>query len=183
MKTKIEEMAKGMADMTKLQRCTGEMKMLQTEVTQIRDNCGEFLWCIDNWQYKIELGRKGINKIIYSNPFYSHRNGYRMRLRLEFGSDNLFLYLQILRCEFDSILQWPFRHEVEFELMNQETGRPHDSLTLNAAANTDDERWKKPTKEQNEGFLFYYVIMSYLSSNPALFKGNQITRTITKINP
>ena len=96
-KTKIEEMSQEKADMTKLQRCTDEMKMLQRQVTQMQDNCGEFLWCIDNWEDKLVRCHKGIYKFICSDHFFSHRNGYKMRLWLEFDNPHLYLDLQILR--------------------------------------------------------------------------------------
>jgi len=182
---KIEEMAQEKADMTKLQRCTGEMEMLQTEVTQIRDiqNRGEFLWCIGNWEDKWKQFT-GIDKFIYSDPFYSHRNGYKMRLQMKLTNSHLSLQLQILRGEFDNILQWPFRHEIKLDLMNQETGLPHYSWTLKTAGNPNDERWKKPTTGENKGIWFYYFGLSYLSSNTALTKGNQICFRVTpKINP
>jgi len=183
MKMDIKEIIQEKADMTKF---IDEMKILQTEVTRIRDiqNCGEFLWCIDNWEDKLERGRNGIDKFINSNPFYSHRNGYKMRLRLEFYNVDLYLYLQILRGEFDNILKWPFMHEVEFDFLNQETGLPQFSKTLKAVEYANKDIWKKPRKKENDGLRFYVVHQSYLSKNPAVSIGNQISfRVMTKINP
>jgi len=186
MKRKIEEMVQEKADMIKLQRFTDPMKMLQTEVSQIQDNCGEFLWCIKNWEVQNEQFRNGIDKSICSVPFYSHRNGYKMRMMLQFN-DVIFgphfsFYLQILRGEFDNILQWPFRHEVQLDFMNQETDLPVSIKVLKAAENPDDERYKKPTKGENEGIEFggFYIP----SRNAAVTKGNQICiKATTKINP
>ena len=181
----IKEMAIEKADIMELQRCTDELGMLQTEVTRIRDNCGEFLWCIGNWEDKRKRLWKGIDKFICSDPFYSHRNGYKMRLRVEFYNSRLYLYLQILRGEFDNILQWPFWHEVKLDLMNQETGLHCTNWTLKAAGDPNDERRKKPITGENEGSGFYYGFdLPDLSLNPALLKGSQICiRAIPKINP
>jgi len=186
MKMKIEEISQEKADLTKLQRCTDEMEMLLAEVIQTRDiqNCGEFLWCIDNWKDKLERGRNGINKFICSDPFYSHRNGYKMRLRLGFGISSLYLYLQILRGEFDNILQWPFRHEVKFDLINQETGLPHSSRILKTTGNPNWDGWKKPTTGENEGIGFHFGYLPNLFRNTAVSKDNQILFSATpKISP
>jgi len=181
LKTKIEEMDLKNVDMAKL-RCQDPTKMLQTEVNQIQNNCGEFLWCIDNWENKLARSRNGIEISVFSDPFYSHRNGYKMCLRLEFGNVNLFLDLQILRGEFDNNLQWPFQHEVIFDLLNQETGLPHVSRVVKARKDPRNYVWKKPTKEKNKGIWFYFVDLSDLYLNAALSKGNQIwIRATTKI--
>jgi len=188
MKRKIEEIVQEKADMSRLQRCKDPMKMLQTEVTQIWDNCGEFLWCIKNWEDQKERLRNGIDKSIYSAPFYSHRNGYKMRLLVEFNfslfGSRFSLYLQILRGEFDNILLWPFRHEVKFDLMNQETVRPHLSWTLKAAENPDDDGWKKPTIEKNKAIYFNWFFLSHVSGNTPVTKDNQICiKAEPKLNP
>jgi len=173
-------MSKEKADSIKMQRCEDAMKMLQTEVTQIRDNCCEFLWCIDNWQVKMEHARNGIDKSICSDPFYSHRNGYKMCMQLDFGVDlfgdaRLSLHLHILRSELDNILEWPFRHEITFELLNQETRLPHFSTIVKASDNPNSVKWKKPTKEKNPGIYFnWFISVSELSSTAALCKDNQM---------
>ena len=180
MKREIEEMTQENADTTKLQQCKDPMKKLQMDVTQIQDSCGKFLWYIDNWEDKVERGRKRIEKSISSDPFYSHKNGYKLRLRLEFGvnlfgNDHFSLRLHILRGEFDNILQWPFRHEVKFDLLNQETGLPHSSWVLKATDNQNWNGWKMPSKEENEGIWFnWFIYLSDLQLYPAVCQGNQI---------
>ena len=161
------------------------MKILKTKVTQLQSNqnCGEFLWCIQDWNEKIERARKGIDKIILSDPFYSHRNGYKMKLALYLDGDDegkgthLSLFIFIIQ-EDDNILQWPFRHDLKFELMNQETGLAHESEILKSEDNPMDACWKKPGSKRNYGHGYDFM-QSELLSVPALCRGNQIWIKVT----
>jgi len=156
-------------------------KEATTNPLQYIPNSGEFLWYIENWETKKKRVQNGLETSIYSSPFYTHKNGYKMCLRLEFrgqlsAEDTcLSLYLCIMRGEFDNILQWPFRHEVRLDLLNQETGVPHVSKIVNTLSNTFSKTWNKPITDINNGFCFYeFIKMSELSSNSALCKGNKI---------
>jgi len=184
MKTGMEEMSKGNDDVkARCQENENAMKTLETKVTRLQanQNCGEFLWCIQDWNEKRERARNGIDTIIYSDPFYSHRNGYKMRLRLcpdGYGKDkgtNLSLYICIMQGEFDNILQWPFRHHVKLELMNQETGLAHVSGIVKPEDCPMGDCWKKPGSKENNGRGYQkFMNQSDLLSVPTLCRGNQI---------
>jgi len=152
-------------------------------MTQIRanQNCGEFLWCIQNCQDKRKRAQDGTETKICSEPFYSHKNGYKIRLELNpdgFGGGkgtHLTLFICIMRGEFDNILQWPFRHGVKLELMNQETGLAHVSRTVESKECPTSSSWVKPVSERNisMGYL-QFIKLSELSSNAGLCLGDQI---------
>ena len=61
----------------------------------------------------------------HSAPFFSHRGGYRMCLRVDangFGAGkgtHVSMYVHLMEGEFDDRLQWPFRGTVTVELLNQ----------------------------------------------------------------
>ena len=185
----MDEMSKGNDDVkARCQENENAMKTLETKVTRLQanQNCGEFLWCIQDWNEKRERARNGIDTIIYSDPFYSHRNGYKMRLRLcpdGYGKDkgtNLSLYICIMQGEFDNILQWPFRHDLKLELMNQETGLAHISKIVKPEDNLLEDSWKKPDSKENAGYGFYeFIKQSDLLFNAALLQDNQIWIKVT----
>ena len=193
MKTRIDKISlESNITNTKSQQNENTMKILENKLIQLQvnRNCGEFLWCIQNWNEKIDWARRGIDTFIYSDPFYSHRNGYKMRLLFFPDGDgtgegtHLSLYISIIQGEFDNILQWPFRHEVKFDLINQETGLPHSSRILKTTGNPNWDGWKKPTTGENEGIGFHFGYLPNLFRNTAVSKDNQILFSATpKISP
>jgi len=69
---------------------------------------------------------KGINSpFYYFRPFYTHRKGYKMQLRMypngaDHGRDtHISLYCHLVNGENDDNLKWPFEGTVEVTLLNQ----------------------------------------------------------------
>ena len=54
-----------------------------------------------------------------SPAFYTHQGGYRMCLQVSFQRKTLSVYVCMMRGQFDSSLEWPFRGEIFVELVNQ----------------------------------------------------------------
>ena len=165
------------------------MKIVNTKVAQIQDNqkCGEFLWCIKDWKNIKERARLEIQTSIYSDPFYSHKNGYKMCLRLDFygiftgKTTHFFLSVCIMKGEFDDTLQWPFGYDVRLDLLNQETGLPHISRMVNSVNDSNNPSWNEPpTSNKNiEHGISWFVKLSELYSNVLLCKDNQICIMVT----
>ena len=91
-----------------------------------QSNHGEFIWKIENWMEKQTQAQNGIETVIYSDDFLPHKNGYKMRLFLyPYGmgdgkGTHLSLGFYIRKGPFDDMLQWPFKHDVEFSLIDQQ---------------------------------------------------------------
>ena len=68
--------------------------------------------------------RKHFNNTFYSPSFYTHQHGYKMRLKVYAngngsGEDtHVSVFAQIMACENDDRLQWPFVGDIEFMLLN-----------------------------------------------------------------
>lgn len=60
-----------------------------------------------------------------SPPFYSHRNGYKLYLKLTRSSLSLSVDVCLMRGEHDNHLVWPFRGVVRFQMLNQEADVGH----------------------------------------------------------
>jgi len=185
MKITIDKMAQDNAAMaTKSEQNVKQIKTLEAKIVRIEENqnYGEFLWCVQNWGEKVKQLQDGTLSEICSGPFYSHKNGYKMRLILELYSDgshknitHLSLFICIMQGEFDNILQWPFRHKIRLDLMNQKTGLTHVTETVESEDNPSNNSWKKPIKEENIEYGYpRFIGLSTLFSNGALCIGDQI---------
>ena len=125
------------------------------------------------------------NKMVISKlKLYSHRNGYKMRLVLDpdcySKKTHLSLCIFIMQGQFDNILQWPFRHDLKVELMNQETGLAHVSGIVKPEDCPMNESWQKPGSKGNRGIGYpEFMNQSDLLSVPALCRGNQIWIKVT----
>ena len=93
--------------------------------------------------------------IWYSPSIYTHREGYRMCLRVDANGNgdgkgtHVSLYSYLMRGKFDSHLKWPFRGNITIQLLNQLKNKRHWAVTIpytngtseaSAARVTDGER-------------------------------------------
>lgn len=120
-------------------------------MTKQEDNlCGEFVWNIKNLSGKLNTARIGIDREIYSDPFYSHKNGYRMCLRVEFDRYyGVHIHWCLMRGPFDDDLEWPFKYDVTICIIDQQTGNVHQSKTITYIDRPNDDCWRKPANERN----------------------------------
>ena len=159
------------------------MRVLQNNREQA--NCGGgFVWRIDKWREKMEQARANINRYIDSESFYSHTNGYKMRLRVYPNGDgcgygtHLSVWCCVMRGECDDILPWPFKHDVTFELIDRHATRIHTSSTVKYGDQYKDENgyyvtyyWRdirKPQSINNSNWIccnYKFVSLKELSSD------------------
>ena len=96
---------------------------LQTSLSSSHD--GSYLWKIPD----ISRRRKDANEervtSLYSLPFYTGRNGYKMCVRLYLNGDgigyktHLSVFFVLMRGECDPLLKWPFESKVSLILVDQ----------------------------------------------------------------
>ena len=90
---------------------------------------------------------------IYSPPFYSSTNGYKMRARLYLNGDgnargtHMSLFFVLMRSKYDAILKFPFSYKVTFCLLDQTGGRREiiDSFRPDKESNS----FQRPRSEMN----------------------------------
>lgn len=61
----------------------------------------------------------------YSDPFYTHRNGYKMCLFCHVGSTHLSVHLYLMRGPHDDQLTWPLKGYCRVKLLNQVSNSEH----------------------------------------------------------
>ena len=105
-----------------------------------------------------EIGRRrrdavsGKTLSIYSQPFYTSPNGYKMCAKLYLNGDemgrrsHLSLFFVIMRGKYDSVLPWPFKQMVTLILIDQ-GGRRHISHTF--MPDPSSSSFKRPRSEMN----------------------------------
>ena len=113
---------------------------------------GELIWRIPNFKKHQEDAESHQFLSIYSLPFYTSRYGYKMCLRLYPYGDgsgkgtHLSLFIVIMRGEYDDILEWPYRHEVTFQLLNL---KGEKDITISFRADPESSSFKKPVSDMN----------------------------------
>ena len=103
-------------------------------------------------------------------PLYTHPCGYKFNITVWTGAcqgSHVAVYLDAMKGEFDSQLQWPAKWTVTLQLLNQE--RDQDHVTV-----TELFSWDKPTQERcgvkcfREEFISYKDLENiYCGNTPA----------------
>ncbi|CDS38162.1 TNF receptor associated factor 3 [Echinococcus multilocularis] len=121
-----------------------------------------FVWKIDGYREKFEEAQQGRKTSLFSNPFYSHRHGYRVCLSIcpngeqRYRGRYLSVFICICRGEYDALLSWPFSYPITLKLLDQNidpgmrqdhvvTIRPNPIPSNNAYL-------KRPSSERNQCF-------------------------------
>lgn len=109
-----------------------DMRSLKQEVEDVNETIslepdGTIVWKIGNVQEKTYDAQSERQTSIYSSPFYTSPQGYKLCLRLYLNGDgsargsHISIFLVILRGFFDALLKWPFSYRVSFCLCDQRT--------------------------------------------------------------
>ena len=99
---------------------------LQWQVSVASTHNGVFMWRIPEVRRRIQDAKMGRITSIYSPPFYTSRNGYKMCIRAYLNGDgtgeatHLSIFLVIMRGEYDPLLHWPFDSKVSLILVDQD---------------------------------------------------------------
>ena len=101
---------------------------LRLDMIDCKNTNGVLLWKITDMRRRRRDAVSGKTPSVYSQPFYTSPNGYKMCARLYLNGDgmgrgtHLSLFFVIMRGEYDSLLRWPFRQKVTLILIDQQGG-------------------------------------------------------------
>ena len=121
---------------------------LQVQVTPYN---GTLLWRIE------DVARKRRDAVqqrgsLYSPPFYTGRNGYKMCIRAYLNGDgsghttHLSLFFVLMKGEYDALLKWPFDYEVSMILVSQ---NQQAHLVQTFKPNPESSSFQRPQTEMN----------------------------------
>ncbi|CAF1262626.1 unnamed protein product [Didymodactylos carnosus] len=128
-------------------------ELLQQQVGDVKDSLqstsynGTYLWVVEDVRNLIDAAQSERQISVYSPPFYSSRNGYKMCMRLYLNGDgnarrtHLSLFVVVMRGEYDAVLKWPFSYKITFCLFDQSGQQRHiiDSFRPNVKSNSFEQ--------------------------------------------
>ena len=125
-----------------------------------------FFWRIKNWPDVLQDAKNHKCEIIYSESFYTGYPGYKLCLKFKpnntkVGRENHAFYvgvfLQVMKGEYDDLLEWPFPLKYELFIVDQQPNSAAASMTRmfdTTKWHTDTvavrEALRKPTAEYND---------------------------------
>ena len=125
---------------------------LQLQASLASTHNGAFLWRIPEMRRRIRDAKIGRITSIYSPPFYTGRNGYKMCIRAYLNGDgsgegtHLSIFFVIMRGEYDPLLQWPFDHKVSLVLVDQDLKK---HLVQTFKPNLQSNSFQRPKSDMN----------------------------------
>ena len=123
---------------------------LQASLASTHDGC--FLWRIPEVARRKRDAFEGRITSIYSPPFYSGRNGYKMCIRAYLNGDgigfktHLSVFFVLMKGEYDPLLKWPFENKVSLILVDQNL-RKHVVQTFKPTAESNS--FQRPRQDMN----------------------------------
>ena len=111
---------------------SAEIEDLKECVKQVDE---EQLMVLGDWQsivFKVEgVSDKGLKRPFYSEPFYTHTKGYKLKITVETDEvDYLSVYVEMLQGKHDNQLHWPFLGQITISLLNQIKDSSHHMCGL-----------------------------------------------------
>ena len=125
---------------------------LQLQASLASTHNGTFLWRIPDMRRKTIDAIIGTNTRIYSPPFYTGRNGYKMCIRVHLNGDgdakttHLSIFFILMKDEYDPLLQWPFDHKVSLVVVDQDQKK---HLVQTFKPNLQSSSFQRPKSDMN----------------------------------
>ena len=125
---------------------------LQLQASLASTHNGSFLWRIPDISRRRRDAIEERVTSIYSPPFYTGRNGYKMCIRAYLNGDgmgyrtHLSLFFVLMKGEFDPLLKWPFDYKVSLILVDQ-NHRKHIVQTFKPTA--ESSSFQRPVSDMN----------------------------------
>ncbi len=118
---------------------------------------GRFLWRIPDVKKRIQSAKDKIITSIYSPPFYTGQNGYKMCIRAYLNGDgdehtHLSVFFVLMKGEYDPLLEFPFKHKFSLVLVDQNEN-PQDRQHIIHTLQPDllDPSFQRPEECMNRG--------------------------------
>lgn len=134
---------------------------------------GRYLWKLTDFARKRQDAIEGRTTSLYSEPFYTHKTGYRMCVRLYLNGDglgkgtHLSLFFVLMRGPCDSLLPWPFRQKVTFKFVDQNHSEHQVDCFRPDPTSTS---FKRPTSDMNiASGCPLFMPLAHLDSNQHAF--------------
>ena len=139
---------------------------------------GELIWKISQFSQKLkDTKTQRSPELLVSEPFYTHKNGYKMCAGLwvnGFGSGKgkyVSVGLQVIVGEYDEILSWPVNPRFTFTLLDQ---RENTKERRHITASFDPHWIARPTPERQLGKGARKFVLQSVACDDAYCKNDTI---------
>ena len=125
---------------------------LQLQASLASTYNGSFMWRIPDLSKRKRDAIDGRVTSLYSPPFYTAKNGYKMCIRVYLNGDgmghktHLSLFFVLMKGEFDALLKWPFDYKVSLILVDQ-NHRKHIVQTFKPTP--ESSSFQRPVSDMN----------------------------------
>ena len=125
---------------------------LQLQASLASTYNGSFMWRIPDLKRRKRDAIDGQVTSLYSPPFYTAKNGYKMCIRVYLNGDgmghktHLSLFFVLMKGEFDALLKWPFDYKVSLILVDQNQ-RKHVVQTFKPTL--ESSSFQRPISDMN----------------------------------
>lgn len=147
---------------------------LQFQILETTNYDGTLLWKLRDYTPRKQDAVKGHILSLYSQPFYTHKYGYKMCARVYLNGDglgkgsHLSLFFVVMCGEYDNLLPWPFQQPVTMILLNQENGQVPISQTFKP--DPTNNSFQKPTSNMNTASGFPQFVSHTVLETPKYIK-------------
>ena len=148
---------------------------LQLQASLASTHNGAFLWRIPEVRRRIRDAKIGRITSIYSPPFYTGRNGYKMCIRAYLNGDgsgegtHLSIFFVLMKGEYDPLLKWPFEHKVSLILVDQDHKK---NLIHTFKPDPHSSSFQRPKLDMNVASGFPKFAKISIFDNPSYVKDN-----------
>ena len=151
---------------------------LRQDILEVKTTNGIFIWKIPDIRrrYRDAVDRKTIS--LYSPPFYSSPQGYRMCVRVYLNGDgvgkgtHISVFFVLMKSEHDCLLSWPFKQSVRFTLINQVNQA--NSISEAFAPDLSSPSFQQPTTEMNVASGFPKFVRQSILQDSEFTQGNAV---------
>ena len=125
---------------------------LQLQASLASTYNGSFMWRIPDIKKRRRDAIDGRITSLYSPPFYTAKNGYKMCIRVYLNGDgmghktHLSVFFVLMKGEFDALLKWPFENKVSLILVDQ-NHRKHIVQTFKPTP--ESSSFQRPISDMN----------------------------------
>ena len=123
-----------------------------------------FVWKMAPFEQLVKKARMGKQYLLNSDPFYTGRHGYKMRVKLYPNGNgagqgtHVSAYIVLMKGEYDAILPWPFERKVKLSIIDQEDN-PADrkNMVMSFKEKEPIKCFGRPVSGDNEAYGFQKV--------------------------
>ena len=143
-----------------------------------------FVWRLAPFEQLVKKARMGKQYLLNSDPFYTGRHGYKMRVKLYpngYGTaqgTHVSAYIVLMKGEYDAILPWPFERKVKVSIIDQDDNLADRKNIVGFFRVKDPiECFGRPVSGDNDAYGFRKLAsLEYLETRKFIVGGNMFVR-------